>query len=91
MIRFNYTFYSEYPLTSKVASPDAPTLCMTAYSDRDTTLYLDDINRAITFDEIIIDTVIVNGTTYYKKSEKYKNKIRLGMYTIPGKQALCRG
>ena len=68
-----------------MASPDAPTLCMTAYSDPDTTLYLDDINRAITFNERLIETVIVNGTTYYKKSEKYKNTIRLGIYTIPGK------
>jgi hypothetical protein len=64
---------------------------MTAYSDQDTILYLDDINRAITFNEIIIDTVIDSGTVYYNKSEKYKNTIRLGMYTIPGKQALCRG
>ena len=91
MIRLNYTFNSELVLTSKVASPDAPTLCMTAYSDPDTILYLDDINRAITINERLINTVIVNGTTYYKKSEKYKNTIRLGIYTIPGKQALCRG
>ena len=91
MIRFNYTFYSEYPLTSKVASPDAPTLCMTAYSDPDTTLYLDDINRAITINERLIDTVTDYGGFNYKKSEKYKNTIRLGMYTVPGKQALCRG
>ena len=91
MIRLNYTFYSEYPLTSKVASPDAPTLCMTAYSNPDTILYLDDINRAITINERLIDTVTDYDGFYYKKSGKYKNTIRLGMYTIPRKQALCRG
>jgi hypothetical protein len=64
---------------------------MTAYSDQDTILYLDDINRAITFNDIIIDTVTDYDGFYYKKSGKYKNTIRLGMYTIPGKQALCRG
>jgi hypothetical protein len=85
MIKFNYTFDSEGTLTSKVASPDAPTLCMTAYSDPDTILYLDDINRAITINERLINTVVDSGTDYYKKSEKYKNTIRLGMYTIPGK------
>jgi hypothetical protein len=85
MIKFNYTFDSEGTLTSKVASPDAPTLCMTAYSDPDTILYLDDINRAITINERLINTVIDNGGVYYSKSEKYKNTIRLGIYTIPGK------
>ena len=87
MIRFNYTFYSEYPLTSKVASPDAPTLCMTAYSDPDTTLYLDDINRAITIGDLLINTVIDSDDSVakYNKSSKYINKIRVGTYKISGK------
>ena len=53
---FSYSFETDNALTSKVASPDAPTLCMTEDSESDTILYLDDINRAIIINEVKITT-----------------------------------